>query len=159
MKLSCSPLTRDQITCATAPAMATLVASRILPVIKYSARKTMVEKKSVASLANTSFIVRFLVRSSGGHGRGCGQSILRTPVLRVPLCEVKRAVAGGQPNGQGYPERQARYIDRQQVGNQHQRERAGPGPRDDVIGAQEARQLHGFGVDRLAGVLEGEGEP
>jgi hypothetical protein len=28
-----------------------------LPVIRYSARNTMVEKKSAASLANTSFIV------------------------------------------------------------------------------------------------------
>src|SRR4051794_8053658 len=158
MKLSCSLLTRDQTTCATAPAMATLVASRISPVIKYSARKTMVEKKSVASFANTSFIVRFLVRSSGGHDRGGGQSILRTAVLRVPFCEVKRAVAGGEANGQGYPERQAGYIDCQQVGNQHQREGAGPGPGDDVIGTQEARQFHGFGVDRLAGVLQGKGE-
>src|SRR6266851_8614929 len=45
------------MTCATAPAIATDVASTTLPVIRYSARNTIVEKKSVASLANTSFIV------------------------------------------------------------------------------------------------------
>src|SRR5882757_3676464 len=45
------------MTWATAPAIATDVASTTLPVVRYSVRNTMVERKSVASLANTSFIV------------------------------------------------------------------------------------------------------
>src|SRR5258707_1703119 len=57
MKPSGFPLKRLYITWVTAPAIATLVASATLSVIRYSARNTIVEKKSVASLANTSFIV------------------------------------------------------------------------------------------------------
>src|ERR1700704_2597098 len=45
------------MTWATAPAIATHVASTTSPVAKYSARNTMVVRKSVPSLANTSFIV------------------------------------------------------------------------------------------------------
>src|SRR5665213_3161913 len=44
-------------TCATAPAIATPVASSTLSDIRYTARNTMVEKKSLASLANTFFII------------------------------------------------------------------------------------------------------
>src|SRR6202051_4349161 len=57
MKPSGFPLTLLEINWATAPAIATDVASTTLSVIRYSARNTMVEKKSLASLANTSFIV------------------------------------------------------------------------------------------------------
>src|SRR3954447_15907347 len=136
MKLSASPRTRDQITCAIAPAMATPVASRMLPVIRYSARKTMVEKKSVASRANTSFMVysffrhceEILRRSNpacfwaldcfagarndkfriSGGLRHRGYSILLPLVLRIPFCKIQRAVSGGESDGESDPERQAR---------------------------------------------------
>src|ERR1700687_4911373 len=49
------------MTCATAPAIATDVASTTLPVDRYSTRNTMAERKSVLSLTNTSFIVSSLV--------------------------------------------------------------------------------------------------
>src|ERR1700730_10191393 len=57
MKPSGFPRTRVQIPWATAPAIATDVASTTLPVVRYIARNTMVERKSVKSLANTSFMV------------------------------------------------------------------------------------------------------
>src|SRR4051794_7018538 len=124
----------------------------------------MVEKKSVASLANTSFIVAFLVcchceergdeaiqsvlRASGllrfarndeskisrrRQRGGGGFSIFRPPVRRIPFCKIRRAVAGGYADAEAGPERQAGYIDRQQVRDQHQHESKDPCPGDDVI--------------------------
>src|ERR1700736_6569042 len=139
--------------------MGTPVASRMLPVTKYSARKTMVEKKSVPSLANTSFLVSFLAVSpnsvrliSSSRQRAGGSRvsrIFRPPVRWIPFGEINRAVAGSYPDAEPDPERQAGYIDRQQVRDQHQHERAGPCPCDDVVGAHETGHLERFGVDHF----------
>src|SRR5580658_7034612 len=134
-----------------APAIATPVASSTLPDMKYTARKTMVEKKSVPSLANTSFIVVFSfgvsrragrapARQSGSaagaqpftlswraHRTG-GRRELGDPVSRIPSGEIDRAVAGGERNRDPGPQRQARYIDQQHVGRRHQQVGGGPRP-------------------------------
>ena len=62
------------------PAMATPVASTTLSVAKYTARNMMVEKKSVASFANTFFIMLSL---------GCGTQVVgRAPAAAVPYLSL-----------------------------------------------------------------------
>src|SRR5713101_6884752 len=120
MKPSGFALTLLWITWATAPAIATDVASTTLSVIRYSARNRMVERKSVASLANTSFIVVLPhgCRSSSHRQRIGGRSrVFCFPVLRIPPGEIDRAVAGGEGNHDSGPQRQARHIDHQAVGD------------------------------------------
>src|ERR1700694_2136154 len=161
MNASGCPLTRAWMTWATAPAIATDVASTTLPVIKYSARNTMVERKSVKSLANTSFIV---IPCPGGYASGSrdhrtGEGLscqLLTPMLRIPLGKIHRGVAGGECDRESGPQRQSRYIDHQDVGHQHQQEGQGPRPCDNIVRLQEAGQNSGFGVDHFAGILQRE---
>src|SRR6266403_2395199 len=127
MKPSGFALTRAWITWATAPAIATDVASTTLSVLRYSARNTMVEKKSVASLANTSLIV---VPSCGcqssDHGQRIGGSrVFCSPVLRIPFGEIDGAVAGGECDHDSGPQRQAGHIDHHNVGDHHPQQGAG----------------------------------
>src|ERR1700722_18154034 len=111
---------------------------------------TMVEKKSMASLANTSFIVlppgfgRMVVWlnvskccSRTGQNAG-GACEFRAPVSRVPSGEIERGVAGGEGDRQSRPERHAGQIDHQEIGHQHQQESQGPYRRDEVVCRQKA---------------------
>ncbi len=76
MKPSDSRLMRAWTTWATDAAMATPVASSTRSVAKYTARNMMVEKKSVASFANTVFIDASL---------GCGCQVVGTaPAAAIP---------------------------------------------------------------------------
>src|SRR5258708_37764103 len=112
------------------PAIATDVASNTSPVVMVSTRNTMVEKKSLASLANTSFIVAFPAgRFRSGFGRRCRSGrrpVLRPAGLRGPSGKVPRPVARGKRDAETDPQRQAWEMAHQGKRDQHQHEGAGP---------------------------------
>src|SRR3984957_15574819 len=138
------------MTWATAPAIARPVASTTLSVRRYTPRNRMVEKKSVASLANTSFMwcsPSGIAESGLRQRRGGGpRDVPGAPVLRIPFAEVHGTVARRKGDGNPDPQGQARCIDRQDVGDQHQDQGCGPEPGDDMVGPDKAGHLPGFGV-------------
>src|SRR6202045_4478322 len=175
MKARGCRLTRLETTCAPAPAIATDVASTTLPVVRYIARNTMVERKSVKSLANTSFMVGlhlerskaisklahlsdrlpmalanpgddFRQRFGPGLGNYAERPILGLSILRIPLGEIRRAVARGARDRKAGPQRQVRYINHQDVGDHHHQEGQGPDRGDDIICLPEAGEIGGFGI-------------
>src|SRR5258708_13415588 len=122
------------MTWATAPAIATDVASTTLSVVRYTTRNTMVERKSVKSRANTSFIVAFpqamlsVACSDPGQriGGGRGSSVFRLHVRRVPFGEIGSTVAGGECNHESGPQRQTRHIDHPPICNHHPQQTPAP---------------------------------
>src|SRR5258708_14541682 len=122
------------MTWATAPAIATDVANTTLSVVRYTTRNTMVERKSVKSRANTSFIVMSpqamlsVACSDPGQriGGGRGSSVFRLHVRRVPFGEIGSTVAGRECNHEYAPQRPARHIAHPHICNHHRQESARP---------------------------------
>src|SRR5260370_22320462 len=122
------------MTWASASAIGTDVASPTLSVVRYTTWNTMVERKSVKSRANTSFIVMspqdmlLVACSDPGQriGGGRGSSVFRLHVRRVPFGEIGSTVAVGECNHESGPQRQARHIHHQHICNHPRQASAGP---------------------------------